>query len=271
MTYHSVLAVFDAGSPPDAIVLSATAIAKRFDARVLGVVGARPHAPLYFAEGYAGEELIKTLKREAESRIMQLKTAVDKPLYNEGVPHQWCPQEPANPDYVLTMCQAADIVVTCRGDFQRSGSNPSTGNLIMQAGRPVLLVSVDAKVAGLDRIVIAWKDTRESRRAIADALPLLKKAEHVQVLFVEEDEPGEGHSHDWNVFEWLSMHGVIASSNVRPSYGNTGETIASFAKDHKADLIVAGAYGRSRFMEWAFGGVTQHLVHRTDIPVLLSH
>src|SRR5262249_51173969 len=118
------------------------------------------------------------------------------------------------------------------------------------------------------------KDAAEARRAVADALPLLREAKEVVVAEVCEDDTGRGaaEARVADVAAWLARHGVIASARV----AGMGEAISvaavldAIADDIGAQLIVAGAYGHSRFRELVLGGVTQHFLTQTDRCVLLS-
>lgn len=143
----------------------------------------------------------------------------------------------------------------------------------MGAGRPVLIVPDGQHHLRASIVVVAWKDSRESRRALDDAMPLLQRADDVIVHAVCRPEDA-----DRMVFEIddvvvnLKRHGVEARpliTSVAPE-GVTGE-IERVARLNNADLIVCGAYGHSRLREWAFGGVTHDLLHRPSCFVLMSH
>jgi len=178
------------------------------------------------------------------------------------------------PHRALTrMARAADlIVVSPRGDAGATRS-ADPADVVMAAGRPVLMVPQGGHRLQARAIVVAWKDTRECRRALTDAMPFLTRAQDVIVHAV--CEPSDA---DAAVFEAddvvanLKRHGVKARllvTSVAPD-GVTRE-IERVAELNKADLIVCGAYGHSRLREWAFGGVTHDLIHRPGCFVLMSH
>jgi nucleotide-binding universal stress UspA family protein len=122
---------------------------------------------------------------------------------------------------------------------------------------------------------VAWKDTPEARRALADALPMLRKAGDVTIVEIPEgdDDRSAVMAGVTDVAAWLARHGVTAAARV--SDGARNETAAAqlekVAGDVGAGLIVAGAYGHSRFRELILGGVTQYLVTQSARCVLLSH
>jgi nucleotide-binding universal stress UspA family protein len=122
-------------------------------------------------------------------------------------------------------------------------------------------------------VLVAWKDTREARRAVHDALPILRQADEVQVLAIHEAEASSSAvlSGANEVVNWLARHGVTAVASAQPDYDSVGRSIEGAATDMDADLVVAGAFGHSRFMEWLLGGVTRHLLRSPALNVLFSH
>jgi nucleotide-binding universal stress UspA family protein len=122
------------------------------------------------------------------------------------------------------------------------------------------------------RVVIGWKDTRESRRAVSDALPLLKKAGHVSVVAIADEADFDSvRLQLGDVVSWLGRHGVVAEALVSTSTGDDANRLNDIAWEQGAGVIVAGAYGHSRFREWALGGVTRDLLLRGDRCSLVSH
>jgi nucleotide-binding universal stress UspA family protein len=123
------------------------------------------------------------------------------------------------------------------------------------------------------KVVVAWKDTREARRALADALPILKCADEVLVVAVcDADDRQDTRPHTASVAAYLMRHGVEAHDKVvaaRPS--EVAGVLQAEATAAGADLIVSGAYGHSRLGEWVFGGVTIDLLHNPQRFLLISH
>jgi nucleotide-binding universal stress UspA family protein len=121
--------------------------------------------------------------------------------------------------------------------------------------------------------MIAWKDTAEARRAIAAALPLLKRAKDVQIVeIVDNDgEKRDAARHVADVAAWLQQHGIKAAATTELSAGNAGSHLDLLAAQNRADVVIAGAYGHSRLREWAFGGVTRHFIHAAKTCTLLMH
>lgn len=140
----------------------------------------------------------------------------------------------------------------------------------MQAGRPVLVVT--PAPLRLDRVLLAWKDTRETRRAAADALPLLRKAGHVCVVeMADEADLTDVRRRLADVAGWLGKHGVEAECLGTASTGDDPKRLSAIAGEQEADLVVAGAYGHSRLREWALGGVTRTPLSQAGRAMFVSH
>jgi len=155
------------------------------------------------------------------------------------------------------------------GDIIRSAA---VGDVVMQAGRPVLFVPTSGMSTEPGTVIIAWKNSREARRAVADALPFLHRAEAVIAYSVlESADEQEGRADLIDLVDYLKAREIKATGVTLPPSGSGGEDILSAASRAGANLIVSGAYGRSRLQEWAFGGVTRALLEHTTVPVLFSH
>jgi nucleotide-binding universal stress UspA family protein len=146
----------------------------------------------------------------------------------------------------------------------------------MQAGRPLLVVPEAASWLDLRSVLVAWKDTPEARRATAASLPMLRKARDVTVAEIPEQGRSRpaALSRVRDVVTWLSCHGISASGLVPEKLDeerNAAVQLDGIAADVGAGVIVAGAYGHSRFRELILGGMTQHLITQPARCALLSH
>lgn len=145
---------------------------------------------------------------------------------------------------------------------------------IFGSGRPVVVYRPDAAKLmgqGLSTIVIAWDGSRAAARAMADALPLLPKARQVRLVTILNDKPDARAGMVKDALRHLEAHGVQALADEVPSDGRkAGEAIADYAIRHKSDLIVMGAYGRSRLREFVLGGATEYMLSELRVPLFLS-
>jgi nucleotide-binding universal stress UspA family protein len=178
-------------------------------------------------------------------------------------------------DYIAREARAADLLIISR---QREIADPylfpDPAAVVLAAGRPVLAVPPGVETLHGRKVVVAWKDAREARRAVRDALPFLQRADEVIVTEIcersEEVAPSQQRLRD--VAGYLRAHGVATvAERVRPIGGEAVNTLLHLVHDESADLIVAGAYGHSRVGEWMFGGMTQGLFDKSPVCCLLSH
>src|SRR5262249_16682418 len=124
----------------------------------------------------------------------------------------------------------------------------------------------------LDRTMVCWDGSRAAARAVADALPFLKKAKQVEIVIIG-DKPGKKDEIPGaDLGQHLARHGLkVAVKRITSPEIDVPSTILSYAADSSADMIVMGGYGHSRLREFVLGGVTRSLLETMTIPVLMSH
>ena len=138
---------------------------------------------------------------------------------------------------------------------------------------PGLFVRTRGLPAVGERVLIAWKGTREAVRAVRDALPILRAAQRVVLIEVADDAPPNDAQRIalLEVQAWLNRHDVESEVRLESGADAAGDVLLSRASDFESDLIVMGAYGHSRVREWVLGGVTRHLLNHMTVPTLMSH
>jgi nucleotide-binding universal stress UspA family protein len=148
-------------------------------------------------------------------------------------------------------------------------------SLLLESGRPVLLVPPGYAWRPAKHVVVAWQAKREATRALHDAMPFLHAAESIDVLEVGENggDGGDGPQPGADIAAHLARHGLKVRVVVHArSTESVALSLVRHAQDTGAELIVAGGYGHSRFREWALGGVTRDLLSETcSVPILFSH
>jgi len=169
----------------------------------------------------------------------------------------------------------ADLVVIARPESagQTAGPPGLAESLVLSSGRPIIVFPPRDKVSGVRRILVGWNATRESIRAVADAMPLLVRAEAVEVLVVDHQRRPEGHGQEpgADIARHLTHHGAKVEVRRLPSEGkDVGRLLLSQATAFGADLLVMGAYGHTHLREWMFGGVTRTVLYEAGLPVLMS-
>lgn len=275
MQIREILVNIDLDLFSPALVACAAQLAQRFNAGLIGVSAGEPSTIGLAADGSAAIGLLYEQERvDIERRLgeiaQQFRDAVPA-----GVAQQWRGYlEPPNAALART-ARCADLIVT-ESNFGGAAKNlrrsTDTGELLVRAGRPVIVTSVSASQIKADTIVVGWKDCREARRAVADALPFFATATQVFVATIHEGDLGEEKVSLEEVLAWMRRHGVPAQGDVAPSSTEgPAETLESIARDRGADLVVTGGYGSGRMREWLFGGMTRDLLSDRTIHRFMSN
>jgi nucleotide-binding universal stress UspA family protein len=276
LTYATIMVCLRLERPNARLLEIAGAFAERFGAGVVGVVTRQPTQYLY-SEVYVPSDLIEQDRDDIQKKAEIVEQEFRAALGPRVSDLQWRSMIMFGPlsDYVADEARCADLLLI-NSDRGGASFDPITevdvGDLAMRAGRPLLVVPGAIDKLEFKRLVVGWKETREARRAIVDALPLLGVADQVTIVeFADKDELPETASRLEDVVGWLKRHGVTAQAVAAPSTGDDAGGLKAIAAQQGADLIVAGAYGHSRLREWVFGGVTRNLLHDATTCLLISH
>jgi nucleotide-binding universal stress UspA family protein len=274
LTYATLMAALTVGRSNAAVLQVARELAGRFDARVIGVAACRPIQVVcqdYSLPAACFDEDRKQIARQLSDAEDEFRTV----LKDRGAQIEWRPSTTLLPlsVHVAQQGRGADLVIV-PVDHPRASVDATREidliDLVMHCSRPVLLVP-EAGHDGFDRVLVAWKDTREAQRAAADALPLLARARQVTVLEIAPQEKlAQAREHIEQVIGWLKQHGISAAARVEPPARSNASQLNAIADEMKADLMVAGAYGHTRGQTWVLGGVT-HDVLQGRRCILLSH
>ncbi|WP_426424421.1 universal stress protein [Bradyrhizobium genosp. A] len=277
MTYATVMVSLALDQPNYARLEVAGELAERFEAALVGVAAAKFAPPLYFTDGAEAQRLIDQEEASVKRCLADLEAEFRAATRTRGGRAEWRSATDFPARFVLAQARCADIVVSGGQSpaFSDAFSLVSPKDLVMQAGRPLLVVPDRINWLNLRSVLVAWKDTPEARRAVADALPMLRKAKDVAIVEIPEagDDRAAVMARVSDVAAWLARHGVTATARVPEATGSEPAAVQleRIADDVAAGLIVAGAYGHSRFRELILGGVTEYLVTQSVRCVLLSH
>jgi nucleotide-binding universal stress UspA family protein len=146
--------------------------------------------------------------------------------------------------------------------------------IIFGSGRPTLVIpeAPSSRAVELNRVLVAWDFSRAAARAVSDAIPILEKARQVYILTVTNEKAIPGKRSSSELAKNLSRHGIdVVIEEVDAAGRAIGDVLAAQIDSRRADLLVMGAYGHSRFREFILGGATRSILTKPPIPVLLSH
>src|SRR5450830_1142370 len=244
-------------------------LAKRLHSRVVGIAACQP-LEMTLGDNDVSGDLIEQEHEEISAEMKLTEEEFRKATDGSFTHAEWrsTTMYPTISSYVAHESRCADLIVTgiASNNFFDAQRQVRTDDLVMQAGRPILVVPAVAEHITLKNVLVGWKETRETRRAIIDALPLLKAANYVALV-----EITTARSHLSDVSDWLKQYGIVAESIVSESLGDDSKRLQTVAYEQSADVIVAGAYGHGRLREWAFGGMTKELLRPEKFCSFLSH
>ncbi|WP_250441652.1 universal stress protein [Caballeronia sp. AZ1_KS37] len=275
MNWKTILVHLDDSRRSEARTHFALDIARRFDAHVIGLY--LVYQDLLRDVFDAAEPTLHSAYEEHRRHSLdKAREAFEHATKLAGVSAEW--RAPTGPvlDAAISHGRHADALVLGQDDPDDSGAFVARHfieDVVFGSGRPVLLVprAGDIKTIG-ENVAIAWDDSREAARAVADALPILHRARFVEVMTVERNRDEQAPA-GIEISAYLHRQGVRASFSSTPRLRgeNTGMTLIDRANSVHADLLVAGAYAHSRGLEHVLGGVTRTLLETSTLPVLLSH
>jgi nucleotide-binding universal stress UspA family protein len=223
---------------------------------------ATPFADLALWEPFGGAALSAEAINQVRLGDEKLASDLDARLAPQDVPFDVVVVDDGRIEGVAAASRYTDLVVTSLED-------PSLEEIGLGIRAPVLALPKGVPMLAFDRpVVIAWDGGHEAAAAMRASLDLLHLASAVHILSVQEkaeDYPGA------EAASYLSRHGIHAECHVVQRDGSVSATIAGFAREKDAGLIVMGLFGKSRLRELLLGGVSRALLDRSELPLLLAH
>ena len=279
MPYKSILVHVDAFDACASRMELAIAVAVAHGAHLIGL-HIRP-SPAALAETMAGEigDLwLNEFAKQTDQAAGKARSSFEAAVKAAGVSAEWRDTTGPTIDTMALHARYADLCVVSQSGDNNQGLETEgrlDHTLVLAAGTPVLVVpNVGRFPACGGRVLVAWDASREARRAVSDALPILERAKRVTVLTIlpAGGKSGHGDIPTADICLHLARHGVnTEGSQIQADDIDVGNMLLSRACDIEADLLVMGAYGHSRLREVILGGVTRFMLNHLTLPILLSH
>ena len=280
-----ILAILGDG-PADPVLAAAWLVAKRFGGQITGLLGtgAEYAATPAWQSGlsmYAALDPVDPGEREAQQakaaaafhRFLQARDvrfgAV--PSRYAGASAAWCADIFRVPRAISTRSRLFDLIVLARPKRLASLAGFTLEDALFSSGRPLLVCPERPPGQLGDIIAIAWNGSTESAQTVALAMPLLKRARRVIVIATGRSDMPEPGPSGTELGAALARHGI--NVHLRVAVGRQrrqGESFLREAQDADADLLLKGAYTRSRLRQLVFGGATRHILLASPIPVLIA-
>ena len=260
---------------------AALALAERFDAKLAVLVTVDVPPPMPTDWGAMAFEVYTQLHAEARTLAQSRADAMRARFAHGSWPVEVRMAESVSlfPQNTASMhARYADLTVLPAWPRDGGDAMPlhdHVHDLLRHSGRPLLVVPAGhASTVPPKRALIAWSPTREAARAVADAMPLLRLAERVDVVIVDPRSGDDAHGAEpgADIAAHLARHGLQVTVETRPSMNySVAYAVLDRARDIGADLLVAGGYGHSRLREAVLGGTTRELLQTAHLPVLFAH
>jgi nucleotide-binding universal stress UspA family protein len=276
MPYKTILVHVDSGKRAPVRVDIACRLAKLSDAHLIGLhaVTVVPMPGYATLEGGAQiREYHDRMVREAAARageIFQQAVAA-----NGVAKSEWRVSTGDAARVVPLHGRYADVIVLGQPS-ENDGSGVEADfpeRVLLEAGRPVLLIPYAGDFPSVGtKVLVAWNASREATRALTDSIPVLREAAEVHVIAFNPKGAPHGEVPGADIGLYLARHGIKVNVSQQTAEDvDVGNQLLSRAADLDIDLIVMGAYGRSRMSELILGGVTRTILKSMTVPVMMSH
>ena len=279
MDFKNILLHLDHSSGCNNRLQMAFALAKKYDAVIIGLFVVPDYVVPSYVEAQISVDLITDVTEKALARASEKLSSYQAMAEEAGVRLEAHVLEGQVIPILREHSKYSDLLLLGQ-DQPDDPDNASYGladALLFEGACACMMVPHSGKLAVPgQRVLLTWNASRESARALREAMPILVNAEEVVVLSSEPDdadaEIARGHPHADELARFLESHGIQSvSSGIADMDINTSDAIQGQAAEMNADLIVMGAYGHARLREIILGGVTRDLLKQSTIPLFLAH
>lgn len=279
--FKDIAVFFDTSETGLRVLDRAVSLASAQQGHLIALTSARPDESVpaaSFARGNAIQEVIRRSSASAAARLLKAGQSLARIAAEHGVDDVEfriiAPTESAGETTLHTL--HCDLLVIGEHAPPGAPASWSLDHVLERVGVPVLILPDGWSGSGVgQRITVAWNASRQARRAVADAMPLLVGAQEVHLLIVDahrQDADVHGEEPGADTAAYLARHGARVELQRIESHGlPIAEAIKEQALRNQADLLVFGAYSRSRMREAVFGGTTRTLLSGTPLPLFVSH
>ncbi|PLX93247.1 MAG: universal stress protein [Desulfuromonas sp.] len=199
-----------------------------------------------------------------------------------GIDHEWICVDSVNSGLDLANAfnlygHYRDLLVVGQTDYEKPDRTIPPNlpeKAVLGSGRPVLVIPYAGEFNEIGKqVMLAWRGGPESSRALHDALPLLRKAEHVQVMTIQGQGGDEAYeAHDADICEHMARYNLPLSCEKHVTGDlRVGDLLLNRCADEGIDLLVIGAFSQFRRGHQTLGETGRYLLEYMTVPVLLSH
>lgn len=182
----------------------------------------------------------------------------------------WIEEPGRQVDVIKRHGRLADLICVAKPDVDRNLGTNTLKAALFHTGRPVMMCPHDDMVPEDlgNTIAIAWNGSMEASRAVALSINLIEHAENVTILTAGREVNGASTD---DLVNYLQLRGVDPVAIRFDPKRVVGTELLKHAKKAGASLLIMGAYGNSHEAETVFGGNTQSVVDKAEMPVVFVH
>jgi nucleotide-binding universal stress UspA family protein len=269
---------------PETAVGTAVDVAVALDARISALsVAILPHVPGSILSGLIGgvsglvsAERQKTVNGAKHLLQVFSDLAGQRGVLGDAIYRQCAPS--MVPELLAGYARVNDLTIMPmpEGDYvDQLDSNWYLEAALFQSGRPILVLphaDRSQRVSSFGTVVVAWDHTRAAARALADAMPVLRRAKSVRLFTITNEKPIAQEPPALEVVSYLAAHGIQVAYDAVDADGRDAATaIVDYLRAQSGDLLVMGGYGHSRLQELVLGGATRDLLAHPPAPIFMSH
>jgi nucleotide-binding universal stress UspA family protein len=274
MSFKDLLVHVDSSEHCRVRLATAVGLARRFKAQLAGIYV----MPAFEISPFLADQFPRANQDDVDARAAMgrdaAKEVFDAYTSKAGLATEWIEERGDATELVAKYARHRDLTVVGQTapEVESMGVEPTLPEKVaLSTGRPVLIVPYAGEFETIgERVLVAWNESPQSARAVADALPILVGAKQVTILQIGAEEAGS--PDDGGIGAHLRRHGVkVEAERIEAKDIEVGELLLSRAADDAADLIVMGIYGHSRMRELVLGGASRQVLQHMTVPVLMSH
>ncbi len=279
MAFKTILVSLNDVARSQAMIDAAAMLADLHGAHLIGYY-VIPAITIYPEVGFAAASAVDDARqRYFKSNLEEVRERFESKLRQDGINGEWRAVEslyPAIAPSVLDNGRSTDLIMVSQvaGSPVSNIEDDVVERLVMESGRPVLVIPQDTDLRKVDSAVVGFNASKEAARALFESIPLLQGASDVRVVWVDpyKERGLAGEIPGAEVTVALARHGVKATAeSLTAGNMSAGQALLLHVNDLGAQLLVMGAYAHSRLREYVFGGATRYVLEHATVPVLMSH
>ena len=272
-----LLVFLDGTQADEARIVQAEALATRHDSFLTGLYcNALPEVMFASEAGMASIDVVSQMQDSSRAEGDAKAEAIAARFGRLSVKNEVRRFDVYSSQMGLTLAneaRTADLFIASRPYGHYNSHAEALEQVLFNSGRGCLFLPPVGDPRPFDKVVLAWRNSREAARAVSEALPIIAGAKSVIVAMASEDGSAEeeGTMPGADISRYLTRHGANVELRTLTNWTHVGEALLNEVERSQADLLVMGGYGHSRFREWVLGGATRDILTRAETPVFIAH